>query len=59
MKPRSDRRLTRDEIQILNDARDAIQRAINIKKPAARRTLASRLYGALTEEIPGVARRTS
>jgi hypothetical protein len=54
-----DRRLTREEIEILNDARDAIQRAIRIRKPAARRALASRLYGALTEEIPVLARRAS
>lgn len=50
---RSPQRLTRDERRILDEARYAIQRAMRIGKPAARRTLASRLYGALTEALPG------
>jgi hypothetical protein len=52
MKKRTDRRLTREEVAILNAAREAIQKAINIPKPGARRALASRLFGALTEELP-------
>jgi hypothetical protein len=46
------RRLTPEEALILTNADRAIAKAIRIPKPAARRTLASRLYLALTENLP-------
>jgi hypothetical protein len=43
-------RLTREEIAVCDEAWQAIERVIRIRKPAARLTLASRLFGLLTAE---------